>query len=235
VSEYWHVLITGPVVGLESWVRAASEAGWRATALPLIEVEATGTPAFANGAPRPDWIAVTSSNALDALAAAGDSLAGLPLCCVGEATARRAAELGLGEARLPAPGAQDADGLASTLIDHAQPGQRVLWPRGDRARRFGERLEAAGLVVDAPVVYRTRAVDLQGDLPEADAVFFASPSAVEAWTAHEQRAAPAAIAIGWTTYDALERVADRFSMVLPLAQPSPASLQDCLRSFFPST
>jgi len=40
--------------------------------------------------------------------------------------------------------------------------------------------------------------------------------------------------MGWTTYDALEPVADRFSMVLPLATPSISSFQDCLQSFIPS-
>ena len=237
MSDSWHVLVTGPVAGLEAWVAAAGEAGWRATSFPLVEISATDAGALDAGAPVPDWIAVTSANALPALAQsvlAHPELREVPLCCVGEASARRAAELGLPEARVPAPGAQDAEGLAATLIAHAAPGARVLWPRGDRAALLGELLAAAGLIVDAPAVYRTVLVELDQEPPEADAVFFASPSAVRAWRAEERAAAPAAIAIGWTTYDVLDLVAHRFSMVLPLATPSIASFQECLRSFFPS-
>jgi uroporphyrinogen-III synthase len=237
VDDTWHVLVTGPVAGLDEWVAAVGGAGWRATPFPLVRVEATGEPLLIEGAPLPTWVALTSSNAVAPLAAAVEShppLGQVDLCCVGEATARRAMDAGLRQPVLPAPGAQDAVGLARTLIEHTEPGMRVLWPRGDRAQGFGAELEAAGLLVDAPVVYRTFAQKLESEPPDCDAVFFASPSAVAAWRPEERAAAPAAIAIGWTTYEALEPVAHRFSMVLPLATPSPRSLQECLRSFFPS-
>lgn len=237
MGDVWHVLVTGPVAGLDEWVAAVGEAGWRATQFPLVRVETTGAPLLTDGAPLPAWVALTSSNAVAPLAdavTAHPPLGEVDLCCVGEGTARRAIDAGLRQPVLPAPGAQDAAGLAQTLIDHTGPGVRVLWPRGDRAQSFGAKLEAAGLVVEAPVVYRTVAQEFEGEPPDCDAVFFASPSAVAAWRPEERAAAPAAIAIGWTTYEALEPVAHRFSMVLPLATPSPRSLQECLRSFFPS-
>lgn len=237
MSDHWRVLVTGPVNDLDAWVAAAREAGWEGIPFPLIQVTRTGERALEDGAPLPDWVAVTSSNALAALVEASarrPELAEVPFVCVGEATAQRALELGLPEARIPAPGAQDAQGLVATLLDSASAGQRVLWPRGNLAKDLGARLKAAGLIVDAPVVYRTSPIELGEEPPEADAVFFASPSAVDAWRADERRFAPAAIAIGWTTHEALERVAERFSLRLPLVVPSLQAFEDCLRSFFPS-
>ncbi len=236
-EEYWHVLVTGPLNGLEEWVDAARGAGWQATALPLLTVEMTGEALLAPQAPCPDWIVISSSNAVEPLAAAVQTrpeLREARLLCVGPATAQRIRQAGLGEALVPAPGAQDAEGLARALLQVAQPGETVLWPRGQRARLLGERLEEAGLVVKAPVVYRTRPIALEAEPPTCDAVFFASPSAVQAWNPPARRTRPAAIAIGWTTYDALDPFEEFFSMMLPLVNPSPGSFQDCLRSFFPS-
>lgn len=237
MSEPWSVLITGPASGLERWAKAAEQVGWRAETLPLVTIEETGNEVLSADADLPDWVAITSANALPALARAAlarPALSQQPLVCVGQATAERAMELGLPEPRLPAPGAQNAAGLAATLLEHATPGERVLWPRGDRSRDFGQRLEQAGLLVQDPVVYHTTLLPLEREPPSTDAVFFASPSAVCAWRAEERTALPAAIAMGWTTYDALEPLAERFSMILPLATPSLASFQDCLQSFIPS-
>lgn len=237
MSEPWRVLITGPASGLERWAKAAEQVGWQVETLPLVTIVETGNEVLAPDAPLPDWVAITSANALPALARAVEArpeLGRRPLVCVGQATAELAMELGLPEPRLPGPGAQNAEGLAATLLENASPGERVLWPRGDRAREFGERLEEAGLAVEDPVVYHTTLVQLEREPPPTDAVFFASPSAVSAWRAEERTSLPAAIAMGWTTYDALEPFAERFSMLLPLATPSLESFQDCLRSFFPS-
>lgn len=237
VDDVWHVLVTGPVAGLDEWVRAAGDAGWRATPHPLVNVEPTGEPLLSSGDPTPTWIALTSSSAVAPLAAAlvgRADLADVRLCCVGDSTAKYAVEAGLPQPVVPVPGAQDARGLAQTLIEHAKPDDRILWPRGDRTREFGELLEAAGLEVAAPIVYRTVARE-PAPLPSSyDAVFFASPSAVSAWCAHEPSGAPAAIAIGWTTLESIEPHSHLFSMALPLAAPSTSSFQDCLRSFFPS-
>ena len=237
VDDVWHVLVTGPVANLDEWVCAAGEAGWRATPYPLVRIEPTGEAILGEGEAAPTWIAVTSSSAVEPLARAltgRADLGSLRLCCVGESTARCATEAGLPQPVIPAPGAQDARGLARTLIEHASPGDSVLWPRGDRSKGFGELLADAGLVVSAPAVYRTVPCEPRPLPASFDAVFFASPSAVTTWCGAGHPGAPAAIAIGWTTHEALEPHAHRFSMVLPLASPSTRSFQDCLRSFFPS-
>ena len=70
--------------------------------------------------------------------------------------------------------------------------------------------------------------------PRTDAVFFASPSAVEVWLAAKPDFAPAALAIGWTTLDALLENDEHFSMSLPLAAPEPHALRLALESFLPS-
>ncbi len=237
MNDVWHVLVTGPVANLNEWVRAAGEVGWQATPYPLVSIEPTGEPILGEGEPTPTWIALTSSSAVEPLAQALSGRADLDslrLCCVGESTARCAIEAGLPQPVMPAPGAQDASGLARTLIEHAKPGDRVLWPRGDRSREFGDQLEASGLVVSAPTVYRTVACEPEPLPTSFDAVFFASPSAVTAWCSQGQSGTPAAIAIGWTTHEALEAHTHLFSMAIPLATPSTRSFQDCLQSFFPS-
>ncbi len=212
---------------------AGAEAGWEATPFPLVRIEETGTPALPAEALLPDWVAVTSSNALESLAEACEGrpdLRDVALACVGSSTASRAVELGLSPRLVPSEDAQNADGLAACLIGLASAGARVLWPRGDRARAFGRSLEDAGLVVDSPVVYRTLPVESSCERPEADAVLFASPSAVKAWCAASGHARPAAIAIGPTTLSALEPLAHLFSTIHSLAVPSPDSLQACLHS-----
>lgn len=238
MSEHWTVLVTGPISGLERWCAAATEAGWEAIPFPLLEVARVEAPELSDSAaPRPDWVAITSANALPLLVdavAARPELRAARFVAVGQATAEEAVALGLPEPRTPAPGAQDARGLAETLAAQAKPGERVLWPRGDRARELAERLRAAELVVDDPVVYRTVAVELTEEPPQADVVFFASPSAVAAWDAPARTFAPAAIAIGWTTFEALDDVEEHFSMRLPLVTPSLHAFQDCLRSFVPA-
>ena len=238
MNDVWTVLVTGPVSGMDRWCAAASEAGWNAVPYPLLEVRTVeGVEVIAPDSPLPDWIAITSSNALPALAqalAARPDLAGVRFVAVGQATAEEAVSLGLPEPMIPAPGAQDAQGLARTLTSNAARGDLVLWPRGDRAQELGNTLRASGLEVQDPVVYRTEMLPMSAEPPHTDVVFFASPSAVEAWNAPERAFAPAAVAIGWTTFEALGEVEDYFSMRIPLVTPSLHAFQDCLRSFVPA-
>nr|WP_255633035.1 uroporphyrinogen-III synthase [Demequina sp. TTPB684] len=107
-----------------------------------------------------DWLAVTSRNALSALAVAagsagGDLSAPMPparLAVVGKATARAAAELGLEVALRPAR-QQSAAGLVAEFPDG--PG-RVLAPLGNLAGDVLERgLARKGWDVDAVEAYRT--------------------------------------------------------------------------------
>ena len=238
MSDVWTVLLTGPTHGIETWSAAAQEAGWQALCLPLVTTKSTGHALMEPGHDDPDWIVITSSSALEPLAAALEehpTLASCPLLCVGETSATRAIELGLENARWSPSASQNAEALGKQLLEEAQPGERVLWPRGQRSDALARQLTAGGLEVHAPVVYESVLVELTEEPPEADAVFFASPSAVRAWDAEQRAGRPAAIAIGWTTYEALEPVADQFSMVLPLIQPTSQSFTHCLQSFFPTS
>ena len=237
MSDAWSVLVTGPVAGLERWCEAAREVGWEALAFPLLEVREVPGALDALERPAPDWIAVTSASAVPPLAEAvrrREELAAARFVAVGQATAEEMIAHGLPEPLVPIPGAQDARGLAETLASQARPGERVLWPRGDRAHDLAEHLRRADLVVDDPVVYRTTPIELAGEPPRTDAVFFASPSAVAAWNPPARAFRPAAIAIGWSTYEALAPFEGSFSIVLPLVTPSLHAFQDCLRSFVPS-
>jgi len=237
VSDAWSVLVTGPVAGLERWCAAAREVGWEALPFPLLEVVEVAGALDAPAGRAPDWIAVTSASAVAPLAQGvrkRKELAAARFVAVGQATAEEMVAAGLPDPLLPLPGAQDARGLAETLASQARPGERVLWPRGDRARDLAEHLRRAGLEVDDPIVYRTLPVELAGEPPRTDAVFFASPSAVAVWDPPARAFRPAAIAIGWTTYEALVPFQGSFSIVLPLVTPSLHAFQDCLRSFAPS-
>jgi uroporphyrinogen-III synthase len=106
----------------------------------------------------------------------------------------------------------------------------VLWPRGDRADDLARKLRASALVVVDPVAYATRA--RRGlALPECEAVFFASPSAVQAWEelTGTTRAPRSAIAIGATTFDALVAgPGSRFEALTQLAEANPEALRHAL-------
>ncbi|MCP3914841.1 MAG: uroporphyrinogen-III synthase [bacterium] len=236
MSDVWRVLVTGPVTGLEDWLAVARDVGWEAHALPLVRVVPVDAPEL-DAVPLPDWIAVTSSNALGPLVRASatrSELRGVRLAAIGDATAERALQAGLNPVLIPPGGGATAAGLARELVAASAEGTRVLWPRGDKAHELGEALRAAGRVVDDPIVYRTEPVAISGAVPEADAVFFASPSAVRSWVSSAPSLRPAAIAIGWTTYDELLASEQHFSTLLPLTEPSTAAFRLALESFFPS-
>lgn len=231
----WSVLITGPLRGRSAWIEAAHTAGWEAVEYPLLTVapkEAGPWPAQT-----PDWIAITSSSvipALEAAAARDPELKAVPLAVVGESSAERLYQAGWTPRVVPPAGASHAHGLANALVAEAAPGARVAWPHGARATELGDLLTEAGFQVEAPVVYDVETVEHPAPPPRTDAVFFASPSAVQAWLDLDTGFAPAGIAIGWTTLDALLESDDRFSMSLPLAAPEPAALRLALESFLPS-
>ncbi|QIA28245.1 uroporphyrinogen III synthase [Thermaerobacter sp. PB12/4term] len=140
------------------------------------------------------WWVLTSRNGaaalarrLDALGRDARALAGARVAVVGEATRRFVREaLGLRPDLMPAEftGARLWDELARRIT----PGQRVVWPRGDRAGLAAARpVEAAGGDLRAPVVYRTVLRHDQAAVliellanRQVDVVTLASPSAAEA-------------------------------------------------------
>jgi len=220
------VLVTGPVERLEEYARAAAEAGWEAIEHPLIEIETRSFDRAEIADARFDWICVTSSNAipyLDSVLEALPDLRSTPCAVVGERTAERVRELGLAVTLGPA---RDASSLAQVLGSRARSGERALWPRGSQSDDLAVDLRHAGLEVADPVAYASLRSGTSASPPPAEAVFFASPSAVRAW--HELEGAGErriAIAIGATTFHALhQETAPRFFDTISLPQPSPEAL-----------
>jgi uroporphyrinogen-III synthase len=120
-------------------------------------------------------------------------------------------------------------------------GKRVLFPAADHARpETVEALGKAGAEVRCVVAYRTavrsdaatRLADAMA--PEtADAVTFASPSAVEAFGAHRPAEAPlppVAAALGATTARAAERLG--FARLVVAGKPGLHSLAETLARNF---
>jgi uroporphyrinogen-III synthase len=155
-----------------------------------------------------DWVALTSANAVQALAAALERAGrAFPsrarVASVGPSTSRSVREiLGIEPALEPCSDFQ-AEGLlrAFNAVDLA--GQRFLVVVSDRARDvLAEGLRARDAVVDVVVAYRTVTPTGAGEAMEraleagADLVILASPSAVEGLMgALARRKAPVAVAV----------------------------------------
>jgi uroporphyrinogen III methyltransferase/synthase len=163
----------------------------------------------------PRWVAVTSSNAADALRALSlpEDLAGIRVAAVGEPTARALREIGV-NVELVAPGT-GAGALADQLIG-AGAGDGALWlPQGEAARaELGDRLREAGAEVTVTVCYRTvpvaglRRLLVPVFAERVDAVTLLSPSAVEAVIAAVGPGALcglSVVCVGTTTAEALRR------------------------------
>ena len=153
-----------------------------------------------------DWVIFTSANAVEATCAqpqwrAAARAHALPrLAAVGRATARRLSELGY-QADI-VPELAGAHPLASAVAAAAGTleGARVLWPRGDLARRdLAVALSRAGATVVAPIAYRTVPAPAESLEPlkhalakgTLDAIAFCSPSSAQylaaAWVASRSR------------------------------------------------
>lgn len=234
------VLLTGPVERLDVWADAVRTVGWNAIEFPLIGIEELGLRPEAVLAPsaRYEWLLVTSRSALpfvERLAEAVPEIA-TRAGAVGEFATERLRELGFD---VPIAAARDAAHLAELVAASAGSSPSVgrstsgaelleraaLWPRGDRASDLAVALRAHGFVVDDPVVYASRTL-ATAVAPDADAVFFASPSACAAWFASfAAHALPGlAIAIGDTTFEALLAHQPTFARITRLAEPTPAAL-----------
>ena len=217
----WRVLITGPIEGRDEWLEAATRAGWEAHEAPLLERVPLSWELACET--RPAWIALTSSGALEALADLArvePTWKDVPVATVGERTAERIRALGF-EVDLVAEG-RNAQDLARALIER-EPAGPVLWLRGERALDLGDLLREGGVAVEERVVYATRPASAVA-LQPVDVVFFASPSAVAVWQELATGTVPGALAMGWTTLEALQEAERAFSFALPLITPEPVSL-----------
>jgi uroporphyrinogen III methyltransferase/synthase len=196
---------------------AALTAGLVALGAEVVEVPLVELASPADAAPlitalgqidRYHWVALTSANAVQALAEAleraGQVLPpGARVASVGPSTSRAVRErLGV-EPALEPPSDFRAEGLLRAFESLDVTGQRVLLPVSDRARDVLEGgLRARGAHVDVVVVYRTvtpagAAEALTRALQAgADLVTLASPSAVEGLTgALGGRAAQVCVAV----------------------------------------
>ncbi|MBI5883832.1 MAG: uroporphyrinogen-III synthase [Elusimicrobia bacterium] len=139
-----------------------------------------------------DSVVFTSANAVRALFSRARGLGCFPLpepgrlFAVGEATAKELKAAGWKGGRVPT--SNRAEGLARIMGRAA--GQRVLFPRAREGRETLPRLlRGAGAVVSVVEAYRTvpdpagRAALRRASVRGADAVVFASPSAVKVFTA----------------------------------------------------
>lgn len=228
------ICLTGPSSerAAKRWIDAAYAAGWTPVHLPLVAVEpAAIAPALVSESPA--MVAVTSQNALPALKRLWDAredVRAAPHAAVGVATARALRVLGVDPVHVGPPEDAGAIALADAIVERTERGQRILWPRSDRARDLSERLERARRVVEAPVAYRT--VDQDGAvLPKRlTAAFFASPSAAQVWLRDPNAPRVAALAIGQTTHAEIAPEYARFSRIVRLAEPTPKALRASLEA-----
>lgn len=223
------VLITGPIAELPRWADAARAQGWEPVVYPLLEVRYRIVHLALELEEEPDWICVTSKHSIRFLEEHREELASVPCAAVGAATARRLEAAGF-EVRLIGPRA--AADLAERLLERRDRPKHVLWPRGSISDELEHILRERGVRVCAPVVYETNERLDAGSLPRADVAFFASPSAVRAYTrrvAMGESMSPIAVSIGPATGRSLASPdTTTFERVIELEDPTPEDFGLCL-------
>ena len=184
------------------------------------------------------WVVFTSVNGVEFFRGfldtvlKGATAPSFRCACVGSATARALEARGVVADRVAVE--SHAEGLADLLRKRLRTGERVLWVRPEEARPvLRQRLEAAGIEVDAVAFYRNVAApgldELVRDLRQDryDAIVFTSPSTLARLTeaAGNERArllrtlaGIALFAIGRVTARALE--AERLPVAGVAAEPS---------------
>ena len=167
-----------------------------------------------------DWIVFASANAVDAfmdrvLAHAHDvrALAGVKLCAVGPATAKRLERHGLKADLVPSEYRAEALVVAALAVAGGMRGRTVLLPRADIGREVvADELRNHGAIVTEVIAYKTVTVEPEReDGPDVyrmllerriDVVTFTSPSAVRNFVT-VLGAEPAADLLGTTTVAAI--------------------------------
>jgi uroporphyrinogen-III synthase len=166
-----------------------------------------------------DWLVVTSAAGSERVGGAVAEVPGIRLAAVGTATAREL-ESRAGRPVDLVPAVQRADALVAAFVEREPSPQRVLIAQADiAAPTLADGLRAAGHEVTVVTAYRTVAVEpdrttqlaAEAAAAGADALLFASGSAVESWCRRfGTETPPIVVAIGPTTAAA----ADRFGLKL---------------------
>jgi uroporphyrinogen-III synthase len=163
-----------------------------------------------------DWLVVTSPAGSERVGAAARLAPGVRLATVGTATAA-VLERESGRRVDLIPSVQRADGLASVFTAEARSPQRVLLAQADvAAPTLADALRRAGHDVTTVTAYRTVPLEPDpGAVSGADAVLFASGSAVESWCRAfgADSAPPLVVVIGPTTAAAAEEFGLKVSAV----------------------
>ncbi|MEW6072990.1 MAG: uroporphyrinogen-III synthase [Planctomycetota bacterium] len=223
------IVVTGPLNSLAEYADAARAQGWEPILFPLLEIRHRIVHLTLELDRAPDWLCVTSANALRSIEENKDNLLEVPCATVGWISSRHLQKLGF---RVPLDGLASAAALADALLALPAPPRLVLWPRGSMSDELGRLLAARGVEVCQPIVYETSERADTGPFPAAEAIFFASPSAVRAHSRRVARGEPAAavaIALGPTTLRALQSAETHFfPRVLALDHPLPAELGQIL-------
>lgn len=112
-----------------------------------------------------DWVALTSGNAVaavfDRLVSKGLPVPAVRWAVVGSRTAEALRERGPEPELIAEPAT--AERLGELMAEQGVAGQRVLFPRSDRARDvLPQLLHAAGAEVVSPVAYRTLSAEVTG-------------------------------------------------------------------------
>lgn len=162
-----------------------------------------------------DWLVVTSAAGAERVGSAVAQVPFVRLAAVGTATAR-ALESHAGRPVDLVPVVQRADALVAAFVERERSPQHVLIAQADiAAPTLADGLRAAGHDVTVITAYRTVATEpdraAEVAVAGADAVLFASGSAVENWCRRfGTEAPPVVVAIGPSTAAA----ADRFGLKL---------------------
>ncbi|MBK7642596.1 MAG: uroporphyrinogen-III synthase [Planctomycetes bacterium] len=228
------VLVTGPVEYLDEWCAAARAIGWEAHACPLITIEEHAPDAAladALAAAPVEFLCVTSAHAIEFLAALGARapyLRTLGCAVVGQRSVSRLRAHGFrGELNWHA----SAQNLVEELLAREARPKSLLWPRGDRSDELARTLRAEGIRVEDPLAYTNRPRPASQPPPRTELVFFASPSAVRAWSElGKDHPAQRALAIGPTTLEALlgEKTLPFFD-IISLPEPTPSAFAAALQ------
>ncbi len=237
------VVVTRPRHQAGALASALGAAGAHVVLLPVTEI---AEPEDAGAAldraladlPGYAWVVFTSANAAHRTMARlrdARALGPVGVAAVGRATAEALAEHGIVAALVPERA--DAAGLAEAFPLAVEPGARVLFPAAAGAGPALVRgVAAKGWAVDRVEAYRTVPAPppppgMVAQLEAADAVIFASPSAVDAYRAARVAGRPLPVpptvaCIGPATVAAAR--AAGLTVGAEAASPSPGALVDAL-------